>query len=49
MGRIVYDASMLAGAGLVVAGVAMTLGAGAALIAAGVLVMTLTRLALGLR
>lgn len=44
MNPIVYDVSMLAGLGLIVAGVAMLAGAGAALIAAGAGVIGLTML-----
>lgn len=47
--RFAYDLSMLAGAALVVTGAAMLAGAAVALIVAGVLVMTLTRLAVGIR
>lgn len=45
MRAALYDVSMLVGAGLVVAGVAMIGGAAAALIAAGSLIMLITRLA----
>lgn len=44
-----YDLFMLAGAALIVAGAAMLAGTAAAMIVAGVLVMTLTRLAVGVR
>jgi len=47
MRAALYDVSMLAGAGLVVAGVAMLGGLAAALIATGVLMMLITRLAVG--
>jgi hypothetical protein len=45
MRAIAYDVCMLTGAGLVVAGVAVAYGVAPALIAAGALMMALTRLA----
>lgn len=48
MSRLVYDLSMLLGSGLVVAGVAMLGGLPAALVAAGFLVLIVTRLAVGI-
>lgn len=45
MRALVYDISMLAGFGLVVAGVAMEFGLAPALIAAGASVIAMTRLA----
>lgn len=48
MRAALYDVSMLVGAGLVVAGVALLFGLAAALIAAGALMMLVTRLAVGI-
>lgn len=47
MRAALYDLSMLVGAGLVVAGVAMLGGLAPALIVGGMLVMVMTRLAVG--
>jgi hypothetical protein len=47
--RLVYDLCMLAGAALFVAGAAVAWGLGASLMAAGMSVMVLTRLAVGVR
>lgn len=48
MRAALYDVSMLVGSGLIVAGVALLCGLAASLIAAGVLIMLVTRLAVGL-
>ncbi len=48
MRAAIYDVSMLVGAGLVVAGVALLFGLAASLIAAGALMMLVTRLAVGI-
>jgi len=47
MRAALYDVSMLVGSGLIVAGVAMLGGLALALIAAGALIMLVTRLAVG--
>jgi tetrahydromethanopterin S-methyltransferase subunit F len=48
MRAAIYDLSMLVGSGLIVAGVALLFGLAASLIVAGVLMMIVTRLAVGI-